>query len=185
MPGGWSFAGSCATGKISRGGTRFALAPYRGIAVTLAFGPSDSEGSPFVVGMATGHGDIGGTLNDRLPFPSYGSVPCIDAGDRPIACGGKVLVYLLIINAGMPVNFPSSPRLVVNGATPFPRGTRCRSNTLVPDTYVAQGAAYIARPPEVAPTKKTLVFEPTNAPQSYGAGGHVVTFAITCAALSS
>jgi hypothetical protein len=180
MPGGWSFVGSCATGKMSGGGTRYVLRPDRGVGVTLAFGPNDSNGSVFIIGTATGRGDIGGSLNDRLPFPRYGSVPCIDPSDRPIACAGAALIYVLIINAGTPVKFAATPLIVVTRDEAFASGQTCHSNTLVPDSYASQGAAYIARPPDVEARGKAVSFASSAQPQTYGGGGSVVTFAITC-----
>jgi len=181
MPGGWNFAGGCATGPIGPGGATFRIDERHGIAVAIAFGSTDTERAvPFVVGVALGR-DVSGVLNGRTAFPHYRSVPCLDARKRPVACAGLAALYLAIINTGdVTVNFDATP--VVEIRKPgFFRGARsCALDTLVPMPGRTGAFAWTRRTPPVSPARDRVLFHSVPTRQVFPSGGAFSVFAAVC-----
>ncbi len=183
MPGGWYFSGACATGSIDGTGGTFALRDSREISTIVSFGPSDAtQPHPFVVGEAAGAGEIAGKLNGRLAFPLYGTAPCVDDRKAIRPCPGYPLLYLLVINSGnVPVAFPASPRIQIQGVDRFRSVSRCGIDTLIWSPVPGLGPVWLLHPMATAPSSANeLVFAPAPRTQQYDSAGAFTAFAVVC-----
>jgi hypothetical protein len=182
LPGNWGFGGSCISGRIDPAGSTFSLAAYRGIAVSMSFGANNSgDGVPFIIGNATGDGDISGKLNERIDFPVFGTAPCVQADYTATACLGKPLVYILIVNVGnVPVTFRSTPRIVVATTGRLRNGTRCAIDTMVWSHASPPSPVWLLRDKFAIASGGRLDFESRPTSQSYPSGGHFTVFAVVC-----
>jgi hypothetical protein len=181
MPGGWYFEGACANVHVPPAGMHIALPAYRGIGVTVAFGPSDGPGGSFVIGDATGNGDIRGKLNGVHPFPPYGLAACLAPDGTQTPCRGSAVLYLLVINVGnLPVNFTSSPQITVMSPTALGGARRCRLNTLAIVARPQREPAYRQSTAFAAPIGGKVVIPSIASLQHYESGGQFTVYAISC-----
>jgi hypothetical protein len=181
MPGGWHFEGACANVHVPSSGTRIALPAYRGIGVTVAFGPSDGLDGSFVIGDATGNGDIAGKLNGVHPFPPFGRAGCLTAGGTQTPCRGHAVIYLLVINVGnLPVNFMSSPQIVVTSPMAFAGAQRCRLNTLAIVSRPRREPIYRQSAAFATPSHGKVIIPSIPALQHFESGGQFTVYAISC-----
>ena len=184
MPGGWRFDDACTTGRVPATGQSMALNGRSGITTTVIFG-SNSAGNetPFVVGQATAAGGVQGSLNGRLPFPGFASVPCVGKTLKPVRrCVGSALLYLLIINAGNEtVNFLATPSIDVVAPGRFAGASRCALDTLVWLDASRFAAGWLARPLATVPLNANeLLFAQSPVPQIYRSSGAFTVFAVVC-----
>lgn len=182
MKNGWVFGGPCLRGGLTAGGGRFALLEYRGVSVTIGFTANDApEAVPFVVGDATGDGDITGLLDGRLAFPRYGTTPCLSAPGRTARCEGEAVVYLLIINEGtVAVQTYGAPEIDVRSLGRFHPGGSCSVDSMVLTDRARFTVAWIAHRATTIVSANMVHFDPEPVRQDYPVAGAFSVFAIVC-----
>jgi hypothetical protein len=177
IPRGWFFKGSCSLQLVASDGATFALLPYRDISVTVKFGLNDAVGRvPFIIGDATGYGDVGGLLNGSIPFSGYGT--CLKADRTAAPCIGKALIYFIVANGGrVRVVLNATPEIDVASVHGFP-GKQCALATMI--SADAHGTAWVVPPDFAIRTVNLLRFSSKPTPQTYPSGGSFTVFAVVC-----
>jgi hypothetical protein len=182
LPNGWDFAGSCTVGILTHAGGAFELAPDRGIGLSLLYGPNNANGKVvFIIGTAAGEDQISGKLNGQLAFPAFGTVGCVTPDDTPTACGGKALLYVLVLNLrSSAIAFPMTPAFTLRSIQGFPAFRSCNINTMQWAGPDHTGFVWVAHALFAAPSNGELHFAPTRRPQHYASGGALTVFAVAC-----
>jgi hypothetical protein len=144
----WYFAGPCERRSVTfpTREVSFGLPRYKAITTDIvqwtvdapSMGPSrDKSGTiPFIVGEATGDGDIGGTVGG-VNFPRYGThcANMVNGSLVPGACEGKLLLYFFEHNAGKSAALLNeSPQISVANAE-IRRNETCGLDLLVPVSH--------------------------------------------------
>jgi hypothetical protein len=181
LPGLWVFDGACTSGELTSAGGTFVLPSYRSLAAVIDYGKNDaSRGAAFVVGDATGDGDITGLLNASLPFPLDGSVPCLSPRGAPVVCEGKAILYLLVINvSNVPVRFASSPQIQVSNLAGIPFKL-CEVRTMAWSDSQQTKAVWRSHAWAAPVIGKTATFAPLLSQQGYKSQGALVVYVVTC-----
>jgi len=182
LPRGWDFTGGCTVGYLTHNGGTFELAPDRGIALTLTYGPNSASGKHiFIVGTAAGDDEISGSLNGKLPFPAFSTVACLTPQATPVTCSGKALLYVLVVNVrSAAVAFPMTPGFTLRSVEGFPDIHSCNINTMQWDGSDHTGFVWVAHAQYVTPSHGEMHFAPVRRPQNYASGGALTVFAVVC-----
>jgi hypothetical protein len=181
LPGLWAFAGACTAGVLTAAGGTFVLPSYRNLAAVMDYGKNDaSRRVAFVVGDATGAGDVTGLLNGALPFPLYGSVPCLSPRDAPVVCDGEAMLYLLVINVSdIPVRFASTPQIQVSNLAGI-SSKLCEVKTMAWSDSRQTKAVWRSHAWTAPVIGKTVTFPAVQSQQGYKSQGALVVYAVTC-----
>jgi len=181
MPGGWNFEGGCTSGSVTSGGATFNVPSYRNRSAVLDYGRNDATRDvAFVIGDATGDGDVTGLLNAALPFPIYGTVGCLGPSGAPVVCTGKAVLYLLVINvSNIPIRFETSPRIQLSSLDGFP-GKVCEIQTMVWSNAQQLKAVWRSHGWGAVVDGKTVTFLQRPSAQGLRSQGALTVYAVTC-----
>jgi hypothetical protein len=181
MQGGWNFGGPCVSGPLTSSGATFNLPSYRNLSAMLTYGRNDATRPiDFVVGDATGDGDITGLLNAKLVFPIYGTAGCLDPKGAPAQCLDKAVLYLLVINlSGVPVRFETTPQIELSSLDGFP-GKYCTLQTMIWSGAPQGNAAWISHGRVASVNGETVTFRAVPQMQRYKSQGSLTVYAVTC-----
>jgi hypothetical protein len=89
----WQFGGACKAYSLTAAGATYKLPYYKGIALHVTVGKNSATKSiPFLLGDATGKGDITGTYKTKK-FPPYSTKTCAKS-----PCAGTPMLYFEAFN---------------------------------------------------------------------------------------
>ena len=170
----WYFHGTCIVYSPTKAGP-VTLKAYKGLTTTIKFPFDNAASATFLIGEATGAGDITGTFQGKA-FPKYGTIPCIARTGQSTPCpASKAFLYVQIVNAGGSTTlFKSTPAFVVGytGAAP---GKKCGADAL----EVTPTEAWVLLPIQGTPSGGKVTFPAYATPIQMAPGSYFI-FGFRC-----